>query len=204
MFDILYAEKTVRITKKLVEDNLETLRSKGFSEKGLEYVLKFADHLDAEYLKEAEVEAREERKREEREKRSSGSFEDRFSGMLPGAVYHIDGARGRSIEIFPYKCVISVGTTLGSVITRNATDGEKTIYYGDCIGFQHKYPGITIGYLQFETASSTGNNLTNNFFNENTFTYEKHNISNEEIDIIVNYIKERFDVIKLRQYGNGS
>lgn len=123
----------------------------------------------------------------------------RFSGEFRGSpeiTYHIDGARGRSIDIYPFKCVIKTGVTIGSVLTHNATDGEKTIYYQDCVGLQVKYPGLTIGYIQFETASSTQNNSASNFFNENTFTYEVTQISADEMEIIVDYIKGQFDKIK--------
>lgn len=36
-------------------------------------------------------------------------------------------------------------------------------------------------YLQIETASSMGNNRNNNFFNENTFTFEPRVISNKKM-----------------------
>ena len=113
---------------------------------------------------------------------------DNYKKAAPaGAVFHVDGARGRKIDIYPNKCVITVGVTIGSVLTSNATDGEKTIYYCDCIGLQFKKPGVTLGYLQFETAASTSNNLSSNFFNENTFTYEESHINEHCMDTIVEY-----------------
>lgn len=96
-------------------------------------------------------------------------------------VYSVIGARGRRIKIYPYKCVITTDTTVGSLLTGNATDGEKTIYYKDCIGIQYKRPGATIGYLQFETAASTMNNVKSNMFSENSFTFEKNTELMEEI-----------------------
>lgn len=126
----------------------------------------------------------------------------RFSGEslgIPNLVYRINGARGRSIDIYPYKCVITTGVTLGSVLTRNATDGEKTIYYQDCIGLQVKYPGLTLGYVQFETAAPTQNNSSSNFFNENTFTYEESQIASAEMTIVIDYIKAQLDKLKEAQ-----
>ncbi len=114
-----------------------------------------------------------------------------------GVVFHIDGARGRKIDIYPDKCVITVNVTVGSVLTNNATDGEKTIYYRDCIGLQFKKPGLTLGYLQFETASSISNNTSSNFFNENTFTYEESHINEHCMEIVVNYVKQQLDKIKM-------
>lgn len=126
----------------------------------------------------------------------------RFSGKYFGldkVVYHINGARGRVIDIYPHKCVITTGVTFGSIITRNATDGEKTIYYQDCIGLQVKYPGVAIGYIQFETASMTMNNSGSNFFNENSFTFEETQISSDEMSIVVDYIKTQLEEIKNAQ-----
>lgn len=82
------------------------------------------------------------------------------------------GSRGRTIELYDTKCVIKTKVTVGSVLTNNATDGIKTIFYLDCAGVQFKEPGVTIGYLQFETPSMQMNNQTSNFFSENTFTFE--------------------------------
>ena len=122
---------------------------------------------------------------------------DNYKKAAPtGAVFHVDGARGRKIDIYPNKCVITVGVTIGSVLTSNATDGEKTIYYCDCIGLQFKKPGVTLGYLQFETAASTSNNLSSNFFNENTFTYEESHINEHCMDTIVEYVKQQLEKTK--------
>lgn len=126
----------------------------------------------------------------------------RFSGKFIGRediVYHIEGARGRIIDVYPDKCVITTNVTLGSVLTQNATDGEKTIYYQDCIGLQIKYSGLALGYLQLETAAMSMNNSSSNFFNENSFTYEESNIDNHEMCVVVDYIKARLDEIKAAQ-----
>jgi hypothetical protein len=55
------------------------------------------------------------------------------------------------------------------VLSGNATDGEKTIYYIDVIGLQYKASGFVIGYIQFETASGQMNNGSSNFWGENSF-----------------------------------
>lgn len=134
----------------------------------------------------------------ERQKAAFEQNMNRFKGEGE-IVYHINGCRGRVIDIYPYKCVISTDVTVGSVITKNATDGEKTLYFQDCIGLQVKYSGLTIGFVQFETASPSANNLGSNFFNENTFTFENTQVSNEEMKIVVDYIKGQLDKIKEAQ-----
>ncbi len=54
-----------------------------------------------------------------------------------------------------------------------------------------------------ETAAATMNNSQSNFFNENTFTYDVSSISNADMCVIVDYIKEQVEKIKVRLYGNG-
>ena len=113
-----------------------------------------------------------------------------------GLIYNLTGCRGRSLRVYENKCIFKVSITVGSILTQNATDGEKTIYYSDVIGVQFKPSGLAIGYLQLETASSSGNNKTSNFFNENSFTYEPQNITNEEMEKVVAYIRERVEACK--------
>lgn len=94
---------------------------------------------------------------------------------MSNLICSISGARGRSIKIYDNKCIISTNVTVGSVLTHNATDGEKTIFYIDVTGVQFKESGLTLGFLQFETPSSQMNNQSSNFFSENTFTFDKDN-----------------------------
>ena len=111
-------------------------------------------------------------------------------------VYSIDGVRGRHIDIYNDKVVITTNVTLGSILAHNATDGEKTIYFSDCIGVQYKKSSFTIGYLQFETASSGGNNAASNFFHENSFTFDLSVVSNEKMEEVVAFVKGRIDEVK--------
>lgn len=114
-----------------------------------------------------------------------------------GLKYSISGARGRKIEVYPYKLVIATDVTVGSVLTRNATDGTKTLYFSDIIGVQYKEPGLTIGYIQFETAANLGNNDKDNFFSENTFTFER---LTPEIIEMHQYVMGQLDAYKARLF----
>ena len=87
-------------------------------------------------------------------------------------VYDLSGVRGRSMKVYTDRVVINTDVTVGSILTNNATDGEKTIFYKDVVGIQFKKPGLTIGYLQLENAAVQMNNKESNFFSENTFTFE--------------------------------
>lgn len=113
-------------------------------------------------------------------------------------LYSLDGARGRHLDVYGNKVVLRVKATIGSLLTGNVTDGEKTIYYSDCIGLQYKKTGLTIGYIQFETASGMMNNKANNFFNENTFTWDSSvsNLTNEKMEEVVQYCKNKIDEYK--------
>ncbi len=116
-------------------------------------------------------------------------------------ICSLTGVMGRSIKIYDRKCEITTDLTLSSVITKNATDGTKTIFYIDCIGLQFKKAGLTVGYLQFETASSFQNNSTSNFFNENTFTYENGvgGISDILMEDLYHYLS---DIIESYKYND--
>ena len=111
-------------------------------------------------------------------------------------IYDIDGVRGRHLDVYEDKVVITTKVTIGSLLTGNVSDGEKTIYYRDAIGVQFKKSGLQIGYLQIETASSQMNNRNNNFFNENSFTFDTTKVSNEEMMEIADYVKQRINEIK--------
>lgn len=108
-------------------------------------------------------------------------------------VYSIDGVRGRHIDVYEDKAVITVTVGLGSLLTGNVSDGEKTIYYKDCIGVQFKKAGFAIGYLQLETASGQMNNRQSNFFQENSFTFDTYKVSNDKMVEVSDYVKERVE-----------
>ena len=184
--------------------NLSEFQNTFSGKKGLEKIVKYLNDLYEAKLQEIEEKRKEEEKRiaesqninynseiiPEKVNSNIGPFENQ------DLVYTIDGVRGRHIDIYKDKVVITVKVTLGSLITHNSTDGEKTIYYSDCIGVQFKQSKFAIGYLQLETASSGGNNQNSNFFGENSFTYDTTVISNERMIEVSNYVKSRVDAVK--------
>ena len=121
-----------------------------------------------DYCAEAEEKLREQMLRE-------AALRERRRKHYQGFLFRIKGARGRVLEVYNNKCIIQTKITLGSVITGNASDGEKTIFYPDCTAIQFKLSGALIGYLQLETPSMQMNNQNSNFFSENTFTFEEKN-----------------------------
>lgn len=119
-------------------------------------------------------------------------------------IYDLDGSSGRHIDVYEDKVVLTVKAGIGSFFTGNVSDGEKTIYYMDCIGLQFKKAGFMVGYLQFETASGLMNNKGDNFFNENTFTWDGFKEDNETMEEVANYCKKRIDEYKSGKYNKAS
>ncbi len=116
-----------------------------------------------------------------------------------GLICRIEGVRGRRMALYPNKCEIITDVTLGSVITSNATDGSKTIFFKDCTGVQFKKAKLTIGYLQIEAPGVQMNNVASNFFSENTFTFELNNVTgvtNEFMDQVYEYVQMRVEGYK--------
>lgn len=120
---------------------------------------------------------------------------------MANLICELEGVRGRTLRLYDTKIVITTKKSIGSLLTGNITDGEKTIYLCDIVGVQYKKSDLLIGYLQFETPSMQMNNKNDNFFSENTFTYEsgKNGITNEIIDAVYNYVTDRVEELK---YGN--
>ena len=117
---------------------------------------------------------------------------DQFHKRL-GILFTLSGARGRTLIVCQNKCIIRTSVTVGSVITGNATDGEKMIFYRDCSGLQFKESGLTLGYLQLETPSMQMNNMASNFFSENTYTFDNpgDNLMMREVYYFIMEMMER-------------
>lgn len=144
-----------------------------------------------DYCAEAEEKLREQMLRE-------AALRERRRKHYQGFLFRIRGARGRVLEVYNNKCIIQTKVTLGSVITGNASDGEKTIFYPDCTAIQFKLSHALIGYLQLETPSMQMNNTKSNFFSENTFTFEGSN-QNELMSEVYYFIS---DLVGAAKYGH--
>ena len=122
---------------------------------------------------------------------------DKNNGAVDDAVYNLTGASGRSIKVYEDKAIITVNVTIGSLLTNNATDGAKTIYYSDVIGVPFKECRATLGYLQLETASMQMNNKNSNFFGENSYTFNAD--QNAKMVEVCQYIRDRVEYYKKPQ-----
>lgn len=117
--------------------------------------------------------------------------------LASAPIYDIEGVRGRSLKVYEDKCIISTRVNMGSLLTGNVTDGDKTIYYADVLGVQYKASSMTIGYLQLETASSQMNNRRDNFFNENSFTFDDK--LNDKMDEVAKYVQQKVEEAKSKK-----
>lgn len=109
----------------------------------------------------------------------------------PGLKYTLRGIETKVLKVYEDRAVIMVRPSFKSFMLGIGSDGEKTIFYKDCIGIQHKTPGIQIGYIQLETGSRVINNTNSQFFGENSFPYTKETCPDDIIVEVVDYIKER-------------
>lgn len=109
-------------------------------------------------------------------------------------IYDLIGARGRRMKVYEDRCVITTKVSVSSFITGNVSDGEKTIYYSDVLSVQYKRTNLQLGYLQLETASSAMNNRRDNFFNENTFTFDSN--LDAQMEEVQNFVKQKVDEAK--------
>lgn len=115
--------------------------------------------------------------------------------------YDINGASGRHLDVYEEKVVLTVKRGFSSLINGGFNNGEKTIFFTDCIGIQYKDAGfITLGYLQFETSSAMMNNKENNFTSENSFIWEGSSM-NKLMKEVANYCKEQVDNYKSSKYN---
>lgn len=112
-------------------------------------------------------------------------------------IYELKGSKGKCLDVYEDKVVIRAKVNVASVLAGNALNGEKTIYFTDCIGIQFKKAGLMIGYLQFETASSKGND---NLFAENSFNWDAMlNISNKTMIEVAEYCKKQIEEYKTKK-----
>lgn len=118
-------------------------------------------------------------------------------------IFEGEGVRGRSIKLYDTKCIIATKPSVGSFITGNVSDGEKTIFLTDVVGVQFKRSGNLIGFLQLETPSMQMNNQNSNMFSENTFTFENNagGVNNDVMEKVYQYVVDRLEELK---YGSPS
>lgn len=113
-------------------------------------------------------------------------------------VFEIDGNMGKTLGVYENRCVISI-TGKKALLYGAGLNGDKEFYYSDITSVQFKNLGMTTGFLQFEYA---GSHSTNNFVNENSFTFSatigtaKHKKLKEDMPPIYEYIQDRVRAAK--------
>lgn len=122
---------------------------------------------------------------------------------MANLLFTLRGVRGRSMEVYDNKCIIKTEASIKTVLTSNFTDGEKTIFFIDCVGIQFKRSGSSLGYLQIETPSTHYHEQTGNLFSENTFLFENgvNGLTNDLMTAVYRFISERVEGYK---YGTNT
>lgn len=122
---------------------------------------------------------------------------------VDGILYNIAGlknAAGKSLTVFEDKIVLKATSNIAAY----RIDGEKTIYYADCIGVQFKEVStMNPGYLQLETASALINNQENPLANENTFVFAGR-VLNAHMREIADYILAKVEACKGQKNGQAA
>lgn len=117
------------------------------------------------------------------------------------AIYFFVGDEGKVLTVYEDRVAI---ISKPSVLANFSGNGEKTIYYCDCVGVQFKTSPSSYqrGFLQLETSSTVENTIANTFYSENSFVWidsnknRKSTTSNEEMEEVKNYIQEKIKECK--------
>lgn len=118
-------------------------------------------------------------------------------------IYDLNGIDGRHLDVYEDKVVLKIKPGVGSFLDGNARDGEKTIYFVDCVGIQFKESrGIMMGYLQFETSNAMANHDRNKYNNENTFIWDLTTKQTKQVIAeVADYCKKRIGEIKQNRHA---
>ena len=113
-----------------------------------------------------------------------------------GAMFFCVGSEGRILSVYEDRVSL---ITKPKLFVGNFSNGEKTIYYKDCVGLQFNPSPSSwqLGYLQFETSSNMTNN-SSTYYNENTFVWylKKSEVTNESMQEICNFANEKIGAYK--------
>lgn len=119
----------------------------------------------------------------------------REKAVANGAVFFCVGSEGRILSV--YEDRVSLLTKPKSFV--NFSNGEKTIYYKDCVGVQFNPSPSSwqLGYLQFETSSNMTNH-TSTYYNENTFVWylQKSEVTNEGMQEVNDFVHAKVGAYK--------
>ena len=115
-------------------------------------------------------------------------------------IYEFNGSNGKHIDVYDDKAVITVKAGLSSFFSGNFSDGEKSIYYADCIGLQFKKASSwQMGYIQFETASGMAG-CSNAFVSENSFVWSG-TLLNKQMEEVFRFCNEKIQDYKMGKHN---
>lgn len=105
-------------------------------------------------------------------------------------IYELDGGVAKILRVYEDRCVLSVQKNLMSFLTQNLLNGDKEFYYENLTSIQHKQANKWInGYVQFEYPGS--HSAGNDFNSENSFAFRVDKLSNDKVNIVVDFIRTK-------------
>lgn len=145
------------------------------------------------------------KEQEAKNKEMAGTpMEERIKLRPEGVKYCMINNSGKILDVYENKVVFTSTQSTSTVVTglifgTSVTQGEKTIYYKDAIGVQHKPSAVADGYIQVETAAG-GVSSSSQYGGENAIQFSGKQ-QNEEAEIIVAYIRNQIEAIKNAPVG---
>ena len=127
-------------------------------------------------------------------------MEERIKMRPEGVRYCLINSLGRILDVYDNKVVYTSTQSTSTLVTglvlgTSVTQGEKTIYFKDAVGVQYKPSSIADGYIQVETAAGGVSTANSQYGGENSIQFSGKK-SNEEAEIIVNFIRKQIEDIK--------
>ena len=131
---------------------------------------------------------------------ATAPMEERIKTRPEGVRYCMVNNSGKILDVYDNKAVFTSTQSTSTVVTglifgTSLTQGEKTIYYKDAIGVQHKPSSVTDGYIQIETAAGCMTSSSSQYGGENAIQFSGKE-RNEEAEIIVAFIRKKIEEIK--------
>jgi len=120
-------------------------------------------------------------------------------------IYEIDGGVGKTLEVFEDHAALTAKKNAKALLTGNILGGTKEFYYSDMTSVQYKAANTFLnGYVQFEypgshSGAKTAFGIGDNYGSENSFAFMKNKVSNEKMEEVVNYIKDKIKEAKKPQ-----
>lgn len=120
-------------------------------------------------------------------------------------IYDIDSGVAKVLKVYDDHIALEGKKNAKAFITGDAFGGTKDYYYSDLTSIQFKPASALVnGFVQFEYPGLNNDRKnpftrTDNFTGENSFPFMKSKVSNEKMQEVVDYIKNKIREAKTPQ-----